>query len=240
MAEIRHLPVPVGRAARRSWRARARSPLPATVAAATGGFMLGVAAFMLIRVLRRPSAARGLTRRRSRLDARRRGRRRAGHALVPRRRPPAQALNAAARQPLPRQDVECHVVPAGPFRMPGGGRDGVMRRRDGVLTRLLHVDDEPVRGAGLAGRRARSASGPRGRRRDGPRWRSSGCASRSASTRTWRPSTAASGATRSWARWCGASRGCARGGGPSRSRRWHGRSASSSSTARARCRSSGG
>ena len=46
---------------------------PATVAAATGGFVLGVAAFVLMRVLRRPSAARGLARRRGRLDARRRG-----------------------------------------------------------------------------------------------------------------------------------------------------------------------
>ena len=47
--------------------------MPATVAAATGGFLLGVAAFMLIKVLRRPSAARALTRRRSRLAAQRRG-----------------------------------------------------------------------------------------------------------------------------------------------------------------------
>jgi 3-methyladenine DNA glycosylase/8-oxoguanine DNA glycosylase len=28
--------------------------------------------------------------------------------------------------------------------MPGGGRDGVLRRHDGVLTRLLHLRDEPV------------------------------------------------------------------------------------------------
>ena len=31
------------------------------------------------------------------------------------------------------------MVPVGPFRMPTGGRDGVLRRRDGTLTRLLHV-----------------------------------------------------------------------------------------------------
>jgi 3-methyladenine DNA glycosylase/8-oxoguanine DNA glycosylase len=36
------------------------------------------------------------------------------------------------------------VLPAGPFRMPGGGRDGVMRRTEGALTRLVHVGDEPV------------------------------------------------------------------------------------------------
>jgi 3-methyladenine DNA glycosylase/8-oxoguanine DNA glycosylase len=36
------------------------------------------------------------------------------------------------------------VVPRGPFRMPGGGRDGVLRRDGAVLTRLLHPDGEPV------------------------------------------------------------------------------------------------
>jgi 3-methyladenine DNA glycosylase/8-oxoguanine DNA glycosylase len=36
------------------------------------------------------------------------------------------------------------VVPIGPYRMPGGGVDGVLRNRDGVLERLLHVGDEPV------------------------------------------------------------------------------------------------
>lgn len=36
------------------------------------------------------------------------------------------------------------MVPVGPFRMPGGGRDGVMRNRDGVLRRVLTVGDDPV------------------------------------------------------------------------------------------------
>lgn len=40
--------------------------------------------------------------------------------------------------------VEVDVVPIGPYRMPGGGVDGVLRNRDGVLERLLHVGDEPV------------------------------------------------------------------------------------------------
>ena len=72
VAEVRHLPVPVD--ARGAEVARPRPiSTPAAVAAATGGFLLGVATFVLIRVLRRPSAARGLARRRSRLDARRRG-----------------------------------------------------------------------------------------------------------------------------------------------------------------------
>ena len=35
-------------------------------------------------------------------------------------------------------------MPVGPFRMPSGGRDRVMRSRDGVLERLLHVGQEPV------------------------------------------------------------------------------------------------
>jgi DNA-3-methyladenine glycosylase II len=38
--------------------------------------------------------------------------------------------------------VEVDVVPVGPYRMPGGGMDGVLRNRDGVLERLLHVDGE--------------------------------------------------------------------------------------------------
>lgn len=44
-------------------------PLPVAVAAATGGFLLGIAAFVLVRVLRQPRAARRL--RRSRLGGRR-------------------------------------------------------------------------------------------------------------------------------------------------------------------------
>jgi 3-methyladenine DNA glycosylase/8-oxoguanine DNA glycosylase len=40
--------------------------------------------------------------------------------------------------------VEREVVPTGPFRMPGAGRDGVMRRRGSALERLLHVGGEPV------------------------------------------------------------------------------------------------
>lgn len=47
--------------------------VPATVVAATGGFLLGVASFVLMRVLRRPSAARSLARRRRRLTGRRGG-----------------------------------------------------------------------------------------------------------------------------------------------------------------------
>jgi DNA-3-methyladenine glycosylase II len=40
--------------------------------------------------------------------------------------------------------VEVDVVPVGPYRMPGGGVDGVLRNRDGVLERLLHVAGEPA------------------------------------------------------------------------------------------------
>ncbi len=47
-----------------------KASLPATVAAAGGGMVLGFAAFMLLRVLRRPSAARSVARRRRRLQKR--------------------------------------------------------------------------------------------------------------------------------------------------------------------------
>jgi 3-methyladenine DNA glycosylase/8-oxoguanine DNA glycosylase len=36
------------------------------------------------------------------------------------------------------------VTPAGSFRLPRGGMDGTLRRRAGVLERLLHHDGEPV------------------------------------------------------------------------------------------------
>ena len=35
-------------------------------------------------------------------------------------------------------------MPAGPYRLPGPGRDGVMVARDGALTRALWVGEEPV------------------------------------------------------------------------------------------------
>jgi len=72
VAEVRHLPVPVEN---RSTELDSPRPIsvPATVVAATGGFVLGVAAFVLLRVLRRPAAARSLARRRGSLAARRRG-----------------------------------------------------------------------------------------------------------------------------------------------------------------------
>jgi 3-methyladenine DNA glycosylase/8-oxoguanine DNA glycosylase len=42
-------------------------------------------------------------------------------------------------------EVRVEVVPRWPFRLPAhGGRDGVLRRRGGVLERLLHLDGRPV------------------------------------------------------------------------------------------------
>ena len=41
-------------------------------------------------------------------------------------------------------ELRLEVRPAGPFRLPAGGMDGVLRRRGGVLERLLHLEDEPV------------------------------------------------------------------------------------------------
>ena len=41
--------------------------------------------------------------------------------------------------------AECDVKPVGPYRLPPAGRDGLLRRRDGVFWRLLHdTDDQPV------------------------------------------------------------------------------------------------
>jgi hypothetical protein len=56
-AEVR--PLPVLAEPRPIERARPVS-LPAAVVAATGGFLLGVACFLLVRVLRRPRAAQSL------------------------------------------------------------------------------------------------------------------------------------------------------------------------------------
>ncbi len=72
VAEVRALPVLAGPDSGAQITPPQPATLPATVAAATGGFLLGVAAFVLVRVLRRPSPAR-LARRRGRLAARRRG-----------------------------------------------------------------------------------------------------------------------------------------------------------------------
>ena len=41
-------------------------------------------------------------------------------------------------------EIRAEVRPRSPFRLPGGGMDGIVRRRGGVLERLLHVGDEPV------------------------------------------------------------------------------------------------
>ena len=40
--------------------------------------------------------------------------------------------------------IERELAPAGPYRMPPAGRDGVLRRRGRALVRLLHHDGEPV------------------------------------------------------------------------------------------------
>ena len=72
LAGLRHITAPAP-----SRSAQIDRPLsvavPATLVAATGGFLLGVATFVLVRLLRRPAAGRRLARRRSRLGARRRG-----------------------------------------------------------------------------------------------------------------------------------------------------------------------
>jgi len=41
-------------------------------------------------------------------------------------------------------ELERDFLPPGPYRLPPAGRDGLLRRRDGVLHRLLHHGEEPV------------------------------------------------------------------------------------------------
>ncbi|HEX4734688.1 MAG TPA: hypothetical protein VH247_09765 [Thermoleophilaceae bacterium] len=41
--------------------------------------------------------------------------------------------------------AECDVKPVGPYRLPPAGRDGLLRRRDGIFWRLLHdAEERPV------------------------------------------------------------------------------------------------
>lgn len=65
VAEVRRLPLPAEESL--SLHGPRPATVPATVAAATGGFVLGVATFLLLRVLRRPAAARSLAGRRTRV-----------------------------------------------------------------------------------------------------------------------------------------------------------------------------
>jgi 3-methyladenine DNA glycosylase/8-oxoguanine DNA glycosylase len=41
-------------------------------------------------------------------------------------------------------ELRVEVAPRWPLRLPGGGADGVMRARGGVLERLLHIEERPV------------------------------------------------------------------------------------------------
>ena len=105
--------------------------------------------------------------------------------LVPGRRPPARQRPLAAAPWPPRS--RSRSTPPWPYRLPrSSGGDGTLRSpRPGIACRLLHVDGEPVvvhaweagKGTGRVSRRRRGAQAA-------VSGRSSGCASRSASTRT--------------------------------------------------------
>ena len=69
IAEVRRLPLPGGSEAGEIERSRTVA-VPATVVAAAGGFLMGVAAFVALRILRRPGTARSLRRRRGRITNR--------------------------------------------------------------------------------------------------------------------------------------------------------------------------
>jgi 3-methyladenine DNA glycosylase/8-oxoguanine DNA glycosylase len=56
--------------------------------------------------------------------------------------PPANAAPAATGGRQARAaTLELDVIPPGPYRLPPPGRDGVLRRRNGALTRILHCPD---------------------------------------------------------------------------------------------------
>jgi hypothetical protein len=68
-AEVRHLPVPVEVAeARPIERPSGLAALPAPIVAATGGFLAGVATFVLVKMLRRPRRGTALRLGRKRSD----------------------------------------------------------------------------------------------------------------------------------------------------------------------------
>src|SRR5439155_203412 len=48
------------------------------------------------------------------------------------------------RMPEEAADVELDVRPPGPYRLPPGGRDGILRRRGRALVRMLHHEGRPV------------------------------------------------------------------------------------------------
>jgi 3-methyladenine DNA glycosylase/8-oxoguanine DNA glycosylase len=55
------------------------------------------------------------------------------------------AATSLGRRAAPGAEVRAEVRPPWPYRLPrGGGMDGVLRRRGGVVERLLHVEGEPV------------------------------------------------------------------------------------------------
>ena len=178
--------------------------------AAAGGVVAGAATVAVVK-----AASRAATPKRSRRgllpppEAERDHR----QPLVPGRRSPARPLSDRSGS------LEIEVRPRSPYRLPTRGRaDGVMRSGGGVLTRLLHVDDEPVvvhgwqRRDGAVAIRAVAANGRVRRRGPGEGGRRE-CASRSPSTTTCGPSTPSSSATRSSARRSACGRGCGPGGG---------------------------
>jgi 3-methyladenine DNA glycosylase/8-oxoguanine DNA glycosylase len=64
--------------------------------------------------------------------------------------------------------MRLELEPRSPLLLPGGGADGVLRRRGGVLERLLHTDGEPVLvRAAYAGSRSGVLLGAWGRSRKG-------------------------------------------------------------------------
>ena len=149
----------------------------AQAAVVAGSFVVGAATAVVV-AHRRAQRASG----EGVAQAPRSGAGRRREPLVPRRRAPAQ--------PQAVIEVRREVRPVWPARLPRPGMDGLTRRRDDVLERLLHVDGAPatVRVAQPRGR-ACSCSSRRPSAVTSPTRRSRGCGSRPASTTTCARST---------------------------------------------------
>ena len=197
LEEPTRLPEPSRRTEVEAWRGEVRT---AAIAAA-GGLVAGAATVAAVRAVRSSAAPR---RQRSRRLLRRRQEPPSDHRqpVLPGRRPhprrDGSRVTAGARPAAAGACLEVEVRPPWPYRLPAsGGGDAVMRVRRGIVTRLLHVEGAPVVvRAAPAARRARCGLRADGRAGRAPaRWRSSGCASRSASTTTIARSTSAFGRT---------------------------------------------
>jgi 3-methyladenine DNA glycosylase/8-oxoguanine DNA glycosylase len=80
--------------------------------------------------------------------------------------PRGSAATPRGRGPAPCVELRVEVRPPGPFRLPGGTPDSLIRRRGGSLQRWLHCGDEPVHVAAIQPARDRVIFGARAATRE--------------------------------------------------------------------------